>query len=53
MEEELSKLCLDVEVQVTSLQKSELKVIVLQKLIGWYEVMMGAFPESQVVYRKC
>lgn len=51
MEEELSKLCLDVEVQVTSLQKSELKVIVLQKLIGWYGVMMGAFPESEVVYK--
>merc|ERR1711976_891047 len=39
-----------IDIHVASLQHNEVKVIVLQKLIGWYEAMVKAFPEQQQRY---
>merc|ERR1711879_726387 len=50
IENELCELQLRIDVHVASLQQSEVKVSVLQKLIGWYEAMIKAFPEQEQRY---
>merc|ERR1712050_185941 len=52
IEHEFRRLTLKYELRMTRLQKTELKIIVLQKLIGYYQVMMSVFPENAGVYKE-